>query len=94
MQEQIVEKSWQVQVEHVDASATKLKALLTRIKSMASVAVGWDQTETTAGTQNRTAAEADFARSGQALLTDLTIQANNRTTIQITEQYTGNGALS
>lgn len=94
MQEQMTEKSWQVQVDHVDASAARIKALLTRMKAMANVAVGFDQTTTTAGTQNRTKANAPFARQGNALLTDLSIQANDRTTITITEQYTGNGALS
>ena len=93
-QEQMTEKSWQVQVDHVDASAARIKALLTRMKAMANVAVCFDQTTTTAGTQNRTKANAPFARQGNALLTDLSIQANDRTTITITEQYTGNGALA
>lgn len=94
MQEQMTEKSWQVQVDHVDASAARIKALLTRMKAMENVAVGFDQTTTTAGTQNRTKANAPFARQGNALLTDLSIQANDRTTITITEQYTCNGALA
>lgn len=94
VQEQMTEKSWNVQVDSVDASVATLKALLSRMLSMAAVTVGFDQTETTAGSQNRTAAEADFARSGSAYLTDLSIQANNRTTITISQQYTGTGALS
>lgn len=93
-QEQMTEKSWSAQVEHVDASVARIKALLTRFKAMAAITVGFDQTTGAAGTMNRTAANASFARSGQAYLTDLSIQANNRTTIQITEQYTGTGALA
>jgi len=93
-QEQMTEKSWSAQVEHVDASVARIKALLTRFKAMTAITVGFDQTTGAAGTMNRTAANASFARSGQAYLTDLSIQANNRTTIQITEQYTGTGALA
>ena len=93
-QEVMVSKSWNLQVQHVDASAATLKKLLSRMLAMQPVDVGFDQTETTAGTQNRTPAGAPFARTGEAYLTDLSIVANNRETIQITEQYTGNGELS
>jgi len=92
--EQMVSKSWQVQVDNYDATAATIKALLTRFNAGTAVSVGFDQTETTAGSQNRTAANADFARSGQALLTDLSIQANNRSTISISTTYQGTGALS
>ena len=92
--EQMVSKSWQVQVDSYDATAASIKALLTRFNTGAAVSVAFDQTETTAGSQNRTAAEADFARSGQALLTDLSIQANNRATINISTTYQGTGALA
>ena len=93
-EEQMTSKQWSVQVDDVDASYTTLRALITRFNSDTKTTVGWDQTAKTAGTQNRTALNADFARSGQAILNDLSIQANNRQTIQVTCQYQGSGALA
>ena len=93
-EEQMTSKQWSVQVDDVDASYTTLRTLITRFNSDSKTTVGWDQTAKTAGTQNRTALNADFARSGQAILNDLSIQANNRQTIQVTCQYQGSGALS
>lgn len=93
-EEQMTSKQWSVQVDDVDASYTTLRALITRFNSDTKTTVGWDQTAKTAGTQNRTTLNADFARSGQAILNDLSIQANNRQTIQVTCQYQGSGALA
>lgn len=90
-EEQMTSKSWSVQVDDYDASLATLRALITRFNSDAKTTVGWDQT---AGSQNRVAQNADFARSGQAILNDLSIQANNRQTIQVSCQYQGSGALS
>lgn len=90
-EEQMTSKSWSVQVDDYDASLATLRALITRFNSDAKTTVGWDQT---AGSQNRVAQNAAFARSGQAILNDLSIQANNRTTIQVSCQYQGSGALS
>ena len=90
-EEQMTSKQWSVQVDDVDASLATLRALITRFNSDSKTTVGWDQT---AGAQNREAQNADFARSGQAILNDLTIQADNRTTIQVSCQYQGSGALA
>jgi hypothetical protein len=90
-QEQMTAKDWNVSVDNIDASLASLRALITRFNSDAKVTVGWDQT---AGTQNRVAQNAPFAKSGQAILNDLSIQANNRTNIQVTCQYQGSGALA
>ena len=90
-EEQMVSKQWSVSVDDVDASLASLRALITRFNSDDKVLVGWDQT---AGAQNRVAQNADIARSGYAILQDLSIQANNRSTISITCQYQGAGALS
>lgn len=90
-EEQMVSKQWSVSVDDVDASIASLRALITRFNSDDKVTVGWDQT---AGAQNRVAQNADFARSGSAILNDLSISASNRTTIQVTCQYQGSGALS
>ena len=92
--EQMVSKSWQVQVDNYQATAAALKALLTRFNAGTAVAVKFDQTVTTEGTQNRTAAGADFARTGSALLVDVNITANNRSVINVSTTYQGTGALS
>ena len=84
-------KQWSVQVDNVDASLTNLRALITRFNSDSKTTVGWDQT---AGAQNRVAQNAAFARSGQAILNDLSIATPNRNTITVSCQYQGSGALS
>ena len=93
-EEQMVSKQWSVQVDHVDASVASLRALLNMFISDSKQYVGWDQTTTTAGEQNRTPARNEIARSGQAILSDVSIQANNRQTIQTTVQFQGSGALA
>jgi hypothetical protein len=90
-QEQMTSKDWSVSVDSIDASPVTLRALIRRFNSDEKVTVGWDQT---AGSLNRVAQSAPFARSGQAILNDLSIQANNRTNIQTTCQYQGSGALA
>lgn len=90
-EEQMTSKQWSVQVDSYDASLATLRALITRFNSDSKTTVGWDQTS---GAQNRVAQNAAFARSGQAILNDLSIQANNRQTIQVTCQYQGSGALA
>jgi predicted secreted protein len=90
-EEQMTSKQWSVQVDDVDASLATLRALITRFNSDLKTTVGWDQT---AGAQNREAQNAAFARSGQAILNDLSINVNNRTTIQVTCQYQGSGPLA
>ena len=90
-EEQMTSKQWSVQVDNVDSSLASLRALITRFNSDAKTIVGWDQT---AGAQNRVAQNAAFARSGQAILNDLSIQAGNRQTIQVSCQYQGSGALA
>ena len=90
-EEQMTSKQWSVQVDNVDSSLASLRALITRFNSDAKTTVGWDQT---AGAQNRVAQNSAFARSGQAILNDLSIQAGNRQTIQVSCQYQGSGALA
>lgn len=90
-QEQMTSKDWNVSVDSLDASLATLRALIARFNSDEKVTVGWDQTS---GAQNRVAQNAAFARSGLAILNDLSIQADNRTNIQTTCQYQGSGALA
>ena len=92
--EQMTSRSWSVQVDSYEATADSLTNVIKQFISDQKVTVGWDETATTAGTQNRTPNNAAFARSGQAILNDFTIQANNRTNIQVTRQYMGSGALA
>ena len=90
-EETMTSKQWSVQVDNVDASLANLRALITRFNSDAKTTVGWDQTS---GAQNRVAQHATFARSGSAILNDLSIQAGNRQIIQVSCQYQGSGALA
>lgn len=93
-QEQMTSRSWSVQVDSYEATADSLIAVIQQFVSDQKVTVGWDETTVTAGSQNRIPNNAAFARSGQAILNDFTIQANNRTNIQVTRQYMGSGALA
>ena len=93
-EEQMTSKQWSVQVDNVDASYQNLRALITQFNSDTKPYVGWDQTTTTTGEQNRTAAQSNLAKSGTAILNDLSISAPNRGTITITCQYQGSGAIS
>lgn len=91
MTEQMVSRSWTAQVGSLQATAAELKALITSFNSDSAVTVGWDQT---AGSQNRVAQNATFARSGSAHLIDLTINAPNRANVTVSAQYKGTGALA
>ena len=93
-QEQMTSRSWSVQVDSYEATAGSLIAVILQFISDEKVSVGWDETKVVTDSQNRTPNNAAFARSGQAILNDFTIQANNRTNIQVTRQYMGSGALA
>ena len=93
-EQSMTSKQWQIQVDNLNATAASLKALITQFNSDSPVTVGFDQTTTTAGSMNRTPANADFARSGQAYLTSLQISAPNRQNISISSTYQGTGALA
>jgi hypothetical protein len=84
-------KQWSVQVDGVDATLANLRALIKRFNSDAKTTVGWDKTS---GENNQIPDSAEFSRSGQAILNDLSIQANNRQTIQVSCQYQGSGILA
>jgi hypothetical protein len=92
--EQMTSRSWSVQVDSYEATAAALIAVIQQFVSDEKVQVGWDETKEVVGSQNRTPNNAPFARSGQAILNDFTIQANNRTNIQVSRQYMGSGALA
>ena len=92
--EQMTSRSWSVQVDSYEATADSLINIINQFGSDEKVAVGWDETKVGVTSQNRIPNNAAFARSGQAILNDFTIQANNRTNIQVTRQYMGSGALA
>ena len=89
--EQMTSKQWNIQVEDQDASLASLRALITAFNSDNKLAVGWDES---GGSANKTAQLAAFARSGHAILSDLTITANNRQTITVSQQLLGSGAIN
>ena len=94
-EEQMTSKQWSVQVDDVDASYTTLRTLITRFNSDSKTTVGFDRTATTPETQNRQPVlNSGMSRSGQAILNDLSINANNRTTIQVSCMYQGSGPLA
>jgi hypothetical protein len=86
-----VTRSWGVTVDSLQATAAQLKALLTAITSMQPVTLKWDQTS---GQTNSTAVGAAFARTGSAILNDLTITAPNRQQCTVSLQFQGKGAPS
>lgn len=55
------------------------------------VAVTFDKTE---GTNNRTATTSTIKKTGNAIITDISITAANRQNATYTVQFTGTGALS
>lgn len=93
-EEAMTSKQWQIQVDSLEATAARIKAIITQFNSDSAVSVGFDQTDTTAGGQNRTPSNAPFARSGQAHLIDVSISAPNRNSITISLTYQGTSALA
>lgn len=89
--EDVVSTSFNGQVDSYQAEPSQLRAILTMFNAAAAVGVGWDQTS---GDNNQTPANANFKRSGQALLTDFTMQFDDRTAVNVSLQFTGTGALS
>ena len=89
--EDVVSTAWSAQVDSYQAEPSQLRAILTTFNDAAPVAVGWDQT---AGSQNRVAQNANFKRSGQALLNDFSMQFDDRTAVNVSLQFQGTGALS
>lgn len=89
--EDIVSTAWSAQVDSYQAEASQLRTILTTFNAAEPVGIGWDQT---GGSLNRVAQNANFKRSGQALLNDVTMQFDDRATVTTTLQFQGTGALS
>ena len=87
----VITTSWNCQVDTYQSEATPLRAVITTFNQAQPVVIGWDQT---AGALNRVAQNANFARSGNALLNDFTMTFNDRERVQLSLQFQGTGALS
>ena len=84
-----VSASWQVQVESLDN--TNITTLLTAWKNTTPLTLKWDQT---GGTNNATAQEASFARTGDAYISDATFTFNDREIVVSNITFLGSGALT
>lgn len=87
----VITTSWNCQVDTYQSEATPLRAIITTFNQAQPVEIGWDQT---AGALNRVAQNANFARSGNALLNDFTMTFNDRERVQLSLQFQGTEALS
>ena len=85
----IISKSWQVSVDSLNVSDAG--AMLTAIKSLTPFTLMWDETSTT---DNQSVEGEAFARTGQAFLTDVTFNWNDRENSTKSLQFTGTGELS
>lgn len=90
-QQTVVSQSWSAQVDTFQGSAAQLRAILRKFNAAAAIAVGWDQT---GGDENRVPQNANFKRSGQALLNDFTMKFDDRVTVATSLQFQGTGSLS
>ena len=82
-------KTWQVQVDSMDVS--DIGTFLTAIKNATAFTLKWDETATS---DNVTAQDAAYARTGSAYCTDLTVNFNDREYSTKSVTFTGTGALS
>ena len=89
--ESMMTKQWSAQTETNDVTLASLRAAIVHFNSDDKLTIGWDETT---GSGNSEAVNADLARSGQAIMNDLSLSANNRETARLTIQYQGSGALA
>ena len=85
----VTSKAWQVQVESLDV--TDVATVLATIKSLTPFTLVWDETSTA---DNQTGQHATVARTGQAFLSDVTFQWNDRENSTKQLQFTGTGAIT
>jgi len=85
----VTSKAWQVQVESLDV--TDVATVLAAIKSLTPFTLVWDETSTA---DNQTGQHAAVARTGQAYLSDVTFQWNDRENSTKQLQFTGTGAIT
>lgn len=85
----VTSKAWQVQVESLDV--TDVATVLAAIKLLTPFTLVWDETSTA---DNQTGQHATVARTGQAYLSDVTFQFNDRENSTKQLQFTGTGAIT
>ena len=90
-EETITSTQWSAQVDTYQSDTAALRSIISTFIAAQAVPVGWDQT---GGSQNRVAQNANFKRSGNALLNDFTMNFNDRETVAVSLQFQGTGALS
>ena len=82
-------KSWQVQVDSLNVA--DVGAFLTAIKNGSTFTLKWDETSTD---DNSTALNANFKRSGSAILSDATFVWNDREFASKQLTFIGSGPIS
>lgn len=85
----VISKGWTVSVDSLNVSDAG--SILTAIKGLTPFTLMWDETSTT---DNQTAEGAGFARSGQAYLSDVTFNWNDRENATKSLKFTGSGPLT
>ena len=90
-EETIVSNQWSAQVDTYQSDTAALRSIISMFVAAQAVPVGWDQT---GGAQSRVAQNANFKRSGQALLNDFTMNFNDRETVALSLQFQGTGGLN
>ena len=90
-QQTVTTVTWSATVDTYQAEPADLIPLVTTFNAAQAITVGWDETS---GALNRVAEGASFARSGDALLNDLTFTFNDRQPCSVSMQFQGTGNLS
>lgn len=90
-QNSVVSTSWNAQVDTNEGDASQLRAILTLFNAAEAVPIGWDQT---GGAGNAVPQNANFKRSGNALLIDFTMDFSDREIVRTSLQFQGTGGLS
>ena len=85
---EVTSNSWSVQVESLNV--VDVGSMLSAMKSMTKFTLMWDETSTS---DNQSIEEATFSRKGDAYLSDLTINFNDRENSVKSLQFTGATAL-
>lgn len=81
-------KTWQVQVESLNVA--NVDVLVGYVQGFQKVTLMWDQTSTL---NNQSREKADFARKGEAYLSDFTVNFNDRENSVKNLTFSGTGAL-
>lgn len=85
----VVSQGWSVQADSLNVS--DVGAMLTAIKSMTPFTLLWDEVSTT---DNQTPEVTEYARTGQAYLSDCTFTFDDRANASKSLQFTGSGPLA